>query len=158
MKNVKDTFKDYIDKIKEYILENKLATALVAACVVVWVIWIGGMIIDDYSSSDHDDYNANNNYVAPSENYNSSKVKCGHSSCAQNGPFYCIGKNDTCNNRTYCAYDLYCDQCSSKNNSSKVKCGHSSCAQNGPFYCIGKNDTCNNRTYCAYDLYCDECD
>ena len=38
-------------------------------------------------------------------------VSCGHKSCKENGPFYCMGKNDTCKNRTYCAYDLYCDEC-----------------------------------------------
>ena len=36
---------------------------------------------------------------------------CGHQSCKENGPFYCMGKGDTCNHRTYCAYDLYCDEC-----------------------------------------------
>ena len=36
---------------------------------------------------------------------------CGHASCKENGPFYCMGKNDTCKNRTNCAYDLYCDEC-----------------------------------------------
>lgn len=36
---------------------------------------------------------------------------CGHQSCKENGPFYCMGKNNTCNNRTYCAYDLYCSAC-----------------------------------------------
>ena len=36
---------------------------------------------------------------------------CGHDSCEQYGPFNCYGKNNTCNNKTYCAYDLYCDAC-----------------------------------------------
>ena len=36
---------------------------------------------------------------------------CGHDSCKENGPFYCMGKNDTCPNKTYCAYDYYCDEC-----------------------------------------------
>lgn len=27
------------------------------------------------------------------------------------GEYYCMGKNDTCQNRTYNAYDLYCDSC-----------------------------------------------
>ena len=39
------------------------------------------------------------------------KTSCGHDSCAQNGPFYCMGKNDTCPNKTYCAYDFYCSSC-----------------------------------------------
>ena len=38
-------------------------------------------------------------------------TSCGHQSCKENGPFYCLGKGNTCNNRTYCAYDLYCDAC-----------------------------------------------
>ena len=41
----------------------------------------------------------------------SSAGACGHASCQENGPFYCMGKNNTCNNRTYCAYDYYCDSC-----------------------------------------------
>ena len=41
----------------------------------------------------------------------SSTPACGHASCAENGPFYCMGKNDTCPNKTYCAYDYYCSQC-----------------------------------------------
>lgn len=36
---------------------------------------------------------------------------CGHASCAEEGPFYCMGKNNTCNNKTYCCYDLYCSEC-----------------------------------------------
>ena len=40
-----------------------------------------------------------------------SSAKCSHASCAENGPFYCMGKNDTCPNQTGCAYDLYCDSC-----------------------------------------------
>ena len=37
--------------------------------------------------------------------------RCGHASCATNGPFYCMGKNNTCPNKTYCAYDYYCNSC-----------------------------------------------
>lgn len=48
-------------------------------------------------------------FVACSDSENSSS--CGHSSCAENGPFYCIGKGNTCPNKTYCAYDLYCSEC-----------------------------------------------
>ena len=55
-----------------------------------------------------------NNYGAatPSATKKSySKTSCGHASCAENGPFYCMGKNNTCPNKTYCAYDLYCNSC-----------------------------------------------
>lgn len=41
----------------------------------------------------------------------SSSTSCGHDSCATHGPFYCLGKNDTCNNRTGCAYVMYCSSC-----------------------------------------------
>ena len=37
-----------------------------------------------------------------------------HSSRVSNdgmGPYYCLGKNDTCNNKTYNRYDKYCDSC-----------------------------------------------
>ena len=27
------------------------------------------------------------------------------------GPYYCMGKNDTCNNKTYNCHDMYCDSC-----------------------------------------------
>ena len=40
-----------------------------------------------------------------------SSNKCSHSACATNGPFYCMGKNDTCNNKTSCAYIMYCSAC-----------------------------------------------
>ena len=40
-----------------------------------------------------------------------SRPSCGHDSCAELGPFYCMGKNDTCNNRTGCAYVFYCSSC-----------------------------------------------
>lgn len=42
---------------------------------------------------------------------NNNSGDCGHASCKANGPFYCMGKNNTCKNKTYCAYDLYCDEC-----------------------------------------------
>ena len=67
---------------------------------------------EDYENDD--DYENNNipSSNKPSSNKpNSSKYTCGHSSCIANGPFYCMGKNDTCPNKTYCAYDLYCDSC-----------------------------------------------
>ena len=75
-------------KIKDFILKNKLVSALVAVCVVYWGIMIGGLIIENNSSSDGD-YKTNSNYASPSEDYysgnknnsssknNSSKVKCG---------------------------------------------------------------------------------
>lgn len=62
--------------------------------VVVLIIAIVGSCGDDSSSTS-----------------GSKSASCGHASCKENGPFYCMGKNDTCNNRTYCAYDLYCDAC-----------------------------------------------
>ena len=37
-----------------------------------------------------------------------------HSSRVSNdgmGPYYCLGKNDTCNNKTYNCHDKYCDSC-----------------------------------------------
>ena len=37
--------------------------------------------------------------------------RCNHASCKENGPFYCMGKNNTCKNKVYCAYDLYCNEC-----------------------------------------------
>ena len=37
--------------------------------------------------------------------------RCDHESCRENGPFYCVGKNNTCSNKTYCANDLYCSEC-----------------------------------------------
>ena len=46
----------------------------------------------------------------------SSRYTCGHSSCKSNGPFYCMGKNDTCKNQTYCAYVLYCESCEEEAN------------------------------------------
>ena len=46
----------------------------------------------------------------------SSRYTCGHSSCKANGPFYCMGKNDTCRNQTYCAYVLYCESCEEEAN------------------------------------------
>lgn len=45
------------------------------------------------------------------QSQNSLNNSCGHQSCKENGPFYCVGKNNTCPNKTYCAYDLYCDKC-----------------------------------------------
>ena len=36
---------------------------------------------------------------------------CGHPNCEEYGPFWCMGKNDTCPNKTYCCYDYYCDEC-----------------------------------------------
>lgn len=45
-------------------------------------------------------------------NYSTKKTTaCGHDSCATNGPFYCMGKNNTCPNTTSCAYDMYCSSC-----------------------------------------------
>lgn len=49
--------------------------------------------------------------VGGSSSSGSSKYSCGHASCKENGPFWCMGKNDTCKNQTYCAYELYCDEC-----------------------------------------------
>lgn len=53
--------------------------------------------------------------AAPSKSISSYSTKktptCGHESCATNGPFYCMGKNNTCPNKTSCAYDLYCSSC-----------------------------------------------
>lgn len=119
------------------------------------------------------------NSITDNSNNIPSTSDCSHASCAENGPFWCIGKNDTCTNQTSCAYILYCSECSESNNSSSGNtsnknnigsassinnsgntspCGHSSCAENGPFWCMGKNDTCTNTTDCAYDYYCDECD
>lgn len=53
--------------------------------------------------------------VAPSKSassYSSKKTPaCGHELCATNGPFYCMGKNNTCPNKTSCAYDMYCSSC-----------------------------------------------
>lgn len=37
--------------------------------------------------------------------------RCNHKNCREYGPFPCMGKNDTCENKTYCAYDFYCDEC-----------------------------------------------
>ena len=62
---------------------------IVIALVILWTI---GSCNDSSSSS-------------------SNSTSCGHESCKENGPFYCVGKNDTCKNKTDCAYDLYCDQC-----------------------------------------------
>lgn len=55
-------------------------------------------------------------YINGKEKYtnkksSSSNTDCGHASCKTNGPFYCMGKNDTCPNKTGCAYDYYCDSC-----------------------------------------------
>lgn len=47
----------------------------------------------------------------PSGGSGSSYTSCSHASCKINGPFYCMGKNNTCTNKTYCCYDLYCDSC-----------------------------------------------
>ncbi len=41
----------------------------------------------------------------------SSGASCGHDSCAELGPFPCMGKNDTCTNTTNCAYVSYCNSC-----------------------------------------------
>ncbi len=41
----------------------------------------------------------------------SSGASCGHDSCAELGPFPCMGKNDTCTNTTNCAYVFYCNVC-----------------------------------------------
>ena len=40
-----------------------------------------------------------------------SNTKCNHTSCKENGPFPCYGKNNTCPNYTYCYKDMYCDEC-----------------------------------------------
>lgn len=37
--------------------------------------------------------------------------KCSHPACAEEGPFPCYGKNNTCPNYTYCYQDRYCDEC-----------------------------------------------
>ena len=53
-------------------------------------------------------------FLALSSKYTSKDTNtpmCGHQSCAENGPFPCYGKNNTCPNKTYCAYDPYCDSC-----------------------------------------------
>ena len=39
------------------------------------------------------------------------QVSCGHPDCEVNGPFPCMGKNNTCPNYTYCYKDIYCDEC-----------------------------------------------
>lgn len=62
-----------------------------------------------YGSSSSSSSSSSSNKGSSSSS--SSSSKCGHSSCAINGPFYCMGKNDTCPNKTYCAYDYYCDSC-----------------------------------------------
>ena len=88
-------------------------------CVILALtLLIGGVIImsgceessDNYASDDTEknNYSSSNKDYASNKNYGSS---CGHASCKTNGPFYCIGKNDTCPNKTGCAYDFYCDQC-----------------------------------------------
>ena len=35
---------------------------------------------------------------------------------ASYGEFWCMGKNDTCKNKTYSAYDLYCHSCDPDDN------------------------------------------
>lgn len=64
-------------------------------------------ILPDTDKNNSDSNNAQNN----NQNSSSSNQKCSHASCKINGPFYCMGKNDTCPNQTYCAYDFYCDEC-----------------------------------------------
>lgn len=44
-------------------------------------------------------------------NGSSGSNTCGHPACAENGPFPCYGKNNTCPNFTYCYQDMYCDEC-----------------------------------------------
>lgn len=50
-------------------------------------------------------------FAACGDYSSSGSTSCGHASCAENGPFYCMGKGNTCTNRTSCAYDLYCSAC-----------------------------------------------
>ena len=41
----------------------------------------------------------------------SGSSSCDHPACKENGPFPCMGKNNTCPNKTNCCYDYYCDDC-----------------------------------------------
>ena len=43
---------------------------------------------------------------------NNSTPSCNHESCAENGPFPCYGKNNTCPNTTPCYLIPYCSSCS----------------------------------------------
>ena len=40
-----------------------------------------------------------------------SRPSCGHESCLEEGPFLCMGMNNTCPNTTSCAQVFYCNTC-----------------------------------------------
>ena len=54
---------------------------------------------------------------------NSDSSACTHSSCKENGPFYCQGNIDNCHYTTNCEFVLYCDICN-KADSSLSSCTH----------------------------------
>lgn len=69
--------------------------ALIAAVIMVVIYGCIFMIVNNDSPND--------------------TAGCGHESCAENGPFPCYGKNNTCTNTTNCYQDLYCDKCDKSN-------------------------------------------
>ncbi len=88
------------------------------------------------------------------------------SSSSSSEDYWCMGKNDTCRNKTYDPYDLFCYSCDKNGNNvedSKEKPSYSSSSSSassssGSYWCMGKHDTCQNKTYSAYDFYCNKCD
>ena len=75
---------------KWFAIENK-STRFIAAILIIVLVFGMCMIL-----SNKNDNTGN---------------RCNHPVCKENGPFYCMGKNNTCPNKTYCCYDLYCDSC-----------------------------------------------
>ncbi len=90
----------------------KIFFCMLLICVLVGCFTACSDYDDDYSYGYTYgytyDYDGDNSYDYGKSGSISS---CGHLSCAQNGPFYCMGKGNTCPNKTYCAYDLYCSSC-----------------------------------------------
>ena len=84
---------------------KEVLTIMAAVCLTFSLCACGG---SKKSSSYSSSYSGSiTNSYSSTQKSNS----CGHPSCAEMGPFWCMGKNDTCTNKTYCCYDYYCDEC-----------------------------------------------
>lgn len=99
---------------------SKSQLTVIIAVVAIAVISIIALAVSKNNSKNEYYYNYNNTKTYSSQYYEgNSEVKDWMKDQASGknydtndgGEYYCMGKNDTCPNKTYNAYDLYCDSC-----------------------------------------------
>ena len=77
---------------------------VIGSIVCVMVLCFTGC----YDGSDDSDSSYTPSYSSGSS---TSSYSSGYSSSADDGEYFCLGKNDTCPNKTHSPYDLYCSSC-----------------------------------------------